>query len=779
MKRKQFLQTSLLATGAYFLPNVVLALDKPNRNKSSDLIPERMLVALPNKSDYKFNTDGEVFINTQLSFIDADKQLIPLPDSHYITHLADGYGSPTLYYDGKNNFIFVTTLFKSYKMDGLVYKYNRQDGFEKQSIYQHENMGWYAFWGRCIDDKPTLYHYNYTNSSMMRSQPLETDYWETERIYICPPNEAESLYSSQLKDVNYHTQAHQYGFTYPKITDGFYTFLKFLNQINELEKIEQKNIEAEKEAKNPTVLSSKKVPTTIREIRNRQSLASETGGCGCADKIDFLEPNDKQIRLLKITNTKADTVLYDNKKYYPTTIGYHDRKNKYHKLPDQFYCLADSETSLSPTLNFDGVRYQINVDSLTFKAEQFSLESRLYAHNPTTGFSHAILDNPTEAPIAYIPFTPQYKDPIIYPFLLEEYPYPLTPVYCVGDDLTYAKNKPEILYVEVPGTRIEVPNMPAYKTQDTMGECRAFSMAAIIQKYICDKRKIPDCKNPPPKYDLSYFGMMYYTHAEKGKVNTFNPFGDSFDSMFKILNNYTDNGQLSYLNSCNPFSNMIKIFKTNGIVKADDLKKYNDFVEYLKNLYTLWQSYKDKNSEPADSSKVIAYINDMVGLNLTWTSLKTALMKETFGQYLYSLFFESLDPNKCEQISMPTLSDIIAYPNDKTNATPSDIKAKIIEGLKEVPPKPVLTPLMCTRWIGPNKCHADGGHSMVISGYKKVCEKNNPSECKELFKIHNSWGESWQKENNDGWVDANIYTNSILKDKTGIRISSGAVLWIK
>ena len=44
------------------------------------------------------------------------------------------------------------------------------------------------------------------------------------------------------------------------------------------------------------------------------------------------------------------------------------------------------------------------------------------------------------------------------------------------------------------------------------------------------------------------------------------------------------------------------------------------------------------------------------------------------------------------------------------------------------------------------------GHSVVISGYRKVCHGQH---CKDSLKVINSWGEDWQVSNDNGWLDAN------------------------
>jgi hypothetical protein len=66
----------------------------------------------------------------------------------------------------------------------------------------------------------------------------------------------------------------------------------------------------------------------------------------------------------------------------------------------------------------------------------------------------------------------------------------------------------------------------------------------------------------------------------------------------------------------------------------------------------------------------------------------------------------------------------------------------------------------------------------VISGYKKVC---NGSDCKDIFKVHNSWGEEWQKLNNDGWLDADQIVNNTMKtpSRADKRLPSASVIWLE
>ncbi|MNH14364.1 hypothetical protein D3C79_739550 [compost metagenome] len=44
------------------------------------------------------------------------------------------------------------------------------------------------------------------------------------------------------------------------------------------------------------------------------------------------------------------------------------------------------------------------------------------------------------------------------------------------------------------------------------------------------------------------------------------------------------------------------------------------------------------------------------------------------------------------------------------------------------------------------------GHSVVLTGFRQICDSRQV--CRDSFKVHNSWGETWQKLNDDGWIDA-------------------------
>jgi C1A family cysteine protease len=72
----------------------------------------------------------------------------------------------------------------------------------------------------------------------------------------------------------------------------------------------------------------------------------------------------------------------------------------------------------------------------------------------------------------------------------------------------------------------------------------------------------------------------------------------------------------------------------------------------------------------------------------------------------------------------------------------------------------------------PTKACQDGQHAVVLAGYREYCDDGKPKKCKYEVKAGNSWGESWQKGHNDGWIDAKT-----LFDRTFY--GEASMLWLE
>ena len=331
------------------------------------------------------------------------------------------------------------------------------------------------------------------------------------------------------------------------------------------------------------------------------------------------------------------------------------------------------------------------------------------------------------------------------------YTNPFVPIYCKGDDLSHAIIKPTIIYEEIAETKIEVSYMPAYKNQYELNFCRAFAVATLLQQLICkrfrtqDDGEPMDCKNPPEDISISYFGMLSQTDKTNGR--TLLSLDDKVLSnpkrIYESLDLYKEIGFV-FLESDICFDNVMKTLREKN---PDGEFNIDKLFPYLKGIYETQKS-TDKNNI-ADCYDCIVTITKYSGLKISLDDLKTALSKKTYEHFLYSIFF-----GNCKEKYFVPILHVYAYPDSTINASEIDIINKTIEGLEDN--CPVLMQFICVSQDTGYKCKL--GHAIVISGYKKV---KNGKNIKQVFKVHNSWGEEWQKINNDGWVDANILINKL------------------
>lgn len=325
-------------------------------------------------------------------------------------------------------------------------------------------------------------------------------------------------------------------------------------------------------------------------------------------------------------------------------------------------------------------------------------------------------------------------------------------------------------YKEVPGTKYEVPNMPRVRNQGFLGTCHAFAAATLIQKYYCDLKQKPDCANLPLDKEISPIGVLQYTG-----VNT--PSGDFHynESSPSLLLNAGGAGLVTFINakhsfsfyreSCFPYDQFVEKFGATKEMTDVTLARLEDF--YYKNRY--------KNRAEADAAegceecliKKILPISEIFPPEKYLENIHVALKKETFGEFLYTSMFSS----GCKTIDLPTPTLFIFPDVVKVKVTTKDdIKNKLIEVVKSG--LPVSVGEICVAREYKDGC---GLHEFIVSGIKQVCDSG---KCRELFKVQNSWGQKWQKEFNDGWVDAESILDNIRTPSLD-KITLPVLTWIQ
>ncbi|XGC81000.1 hypothetical protein ACES2L_00705 [Bdellovibrio bacteriovorus] len=298
---------------------------------------------------------------------------------------------------------------------------------------------------------------------------------------------------------------------------------------------------------------------------------------------------------------------------------------------------------------------------------------------------------------------------------------------------------------------MKIDNMPRVRSQDSLGVCFGFSSATVAQFYRCKTKNIT-CSPLPENKEISPIAMVAWSNPNNEKVR-----GGTFSDHSNIRFGGKGYGALGYLaeqdssavpESCYPFDQFANKYGGDESATNALIKKLQ--VEYDKN---------KKTEGSACEECLLQTMQKEFGAKTSLEDVASALKEETFAEYLYSLFFRSCGDKLLSFQPAP----LMGYFPKGTTATYNQVIDQTKNILKQGYPLvldgicPFYKDGVCT-----------GGHSVVISGYRKVCKPDNT--CRDVLKIQNSWGEDWQKQNDDGWLDAKI----LLGDKP---LKEGTISW--
>ena len=521
-------------------------------------------------------------------------------------------------------------------------------------------------------------------------------------------------------------------------------------------------------------------------------------------KFDVIFAQLESVKIIKKVDYNDMIIINPEKDpLFGMTIGFNDVDGNYHQLPQKFVC-EDNENLFKPCIYFDGLYYFIFVKSLDETNNGY-----VYKYNSNDGFSKETVFEDKD--MGYFPFFGKLNngEPTLYffdkngsdksikcerskgnwknsftaltkethislfsfikdvqwykdnykqfPFKIHTKNYPFVPIFCKKEDLSMAKIIPSILYEEIEGSKIEIPNMPPIKTQSVLGECTAYSLAALVQKSICDQNKgaIHDCSNPPSNYAISYWGFSKYTSINRN--------GEKDMFLFEKSSSFLRNDAASILrnalatnryilDSTMPYQNMVENL---NLEYASSKTRSNQFdlINFLKEIYTIYNGQTIPLKEEKKHNKRLEFYTK---IDSKYFNLNNALKldefnnKLSFNAFTYNLFLGEIESN-----AISNLAKVASFPVlDDENITSKDIKNKIIDVLTNEQ-KPLFYIMAFDKNIDGTITRSDSStiHSIVICGYKKVINPEN-GKVLEVFKVQNSYGTDWQLQNNNGWIDA-------------------------
>ena len=188
---------------------------------------------------------------------------------------------------------------------------------------------------------------------------------------------------------------------------------------------------------------------------------------------------------------------------------------------------------------------------------------------------------------------------------------------------------------------IEVTNMPAIRSQETVGICYAFAAATMLQRYWCERYE-PNCSATPPEKTISPIGIMFFSNGTENRESFFLKI-DGYATSTVLQNSQ----RLNHFRpeACFPFAEFQKIFGSNDI-------KIKETLEALRALY---RKNKIAASASEDCVECVAkaeknqfeirkllqassLMSQLAAENLNTVSFLIALKSESFEAYLYQIF---------------------------------------------------------------------------------------------------------------------------------------------
>lgn len=315
-----------------------------------------------------------------------------------------------------------------------------------------------------------------------------------------------------------------------------------------------------------------------------------------------------------------------------------------------------------------------------------------------------------------------------------------------------------------------VSNMAPVKSQDSLGICYSFAAATVIDTVRCKATGV-NCQSLPAEKSASTLDL-----ARFGISSDMDPSVHSADSIYGFNGIYEGGSPFNVLHrllrtksyaseKCAPFDQIVN----KSTSHAQNLQMLNASWGRLKQSYSKYKS-KEKSCPTCAADFASTAIDDIrqdFDLKANNTQALKAFAEESYEKFLDKLLVpeECHNPRKMLRFGSGLKAEY--FPKENQSNYFNETIAVIKNVLKADLP---LTLGFCLDepFSGMAKCQ--NAHAVVVTGYRKFCK--GPNNCREALKIQNSWGQQWQKDNDDGWVDA----KDIL-DRSSY--NQGMVSWIQ
>jgi hypothetical protein len=326
---------------------------------------------------------------------------------------------------------------------------------------------------------------------------------------------------------------------------------------------------------------------------------------------------------------------------------------------------------------------------------------------------------------------------------------------------------------EVGSKPIIPPGLPPKRSVDSFGICGPAVAVRMLDQARCEL-KGKDCSALPDTERSSLTDMTRLALDTKAVSRLQDP--DNIKQYPKEFYEGADGASALYnaafhtkglaKESCAPFAQFVSKEKTKAKQEEAEKQIWTGF----KHLYEKYNSALKgcaKCITDFATTTEVANLQANFGLKTNNLEIANAFAADTYNEFLGQL----LVPKECSKdenmISVSTsLKDITYWPQFQIqkDSTFEVTISKIKEVLKK---RMILVNRVCLLKDPTKEC-SDGKHTDGITGSKKICCKENPTNCEELIQVDNNWGETWDNLNNDGWVSARPFFEHTMYSKNNL-----------
>ncbi|WP_413583094.1 hypothetical protein [Bdellovibrio sp. HCB288] len=353
-----------------------------------------------------------------------------------------------------------------------------------------------------------------------------------------------------------------------------------------------------------------------------------------------------------------------------------------------------------------------------------------------------------------------------------------------------------------PGKNPEEKFLPSYITQDTLGICYAAAASTILNFEQCKQMNVKNCKTDlgDDKRVSSVGIARYVRHTntmddDDTRDENYSKLGEGGDGTLNlsmavdIVERLPSEKcvSLDKILSKGAFKNKEEITLAQRAIwdnLKEDYDKYREAV--ASNCKDCADKYYQRAAETVSKNmKIEEDQKSTSSLRSDPAKLLAAFQKDTYEEALNTLLYPAECSNPKNGIELAGKNNYeVKYFPEVGKANREQALGKIVSILQSRQPV-LLEPICvadcsdedkkkCVKACTSKECSDACGpkyHAAVVAGYRKICKKDNPSSCRYALKVINSGGASWQKANNDGWLEA----DPLMKN---VEIDSLSMAWL-